>query len=215
MVVRFLLNRYKELEFTGPIFSNDSKSLEKFYAFSDAQNKVKAYYLQSEFQRNLESDLELKERSAHFMVTKHGKVVACLRLTPSQFELSRLSQVFSLSSVKYLKYYEISRLNTDHLLPNKALIARLILFKAGLWLFAQTNAKGMIGICKTSKLHYFEKFGMKKIEQDYITERKADYFLIKASKKEILSTVLKQIVERRKVLMKGEINDSRATTIKT
>jgi len=213
-VVKVLLLRQEDIQFIGPLKYTPELAL-IIEDFTSKQNTVKAPYLEEDFQKNIESDLKLKENSMHFYALKDNRILTYLRLTPNSFELSRLSSLFSSKIESFSDYYEISRLNTDYTLNDKSHYARLLLFKAGLWLFSETNARGLIGICKVTKERYFQQFGMTLIAKDYIEAREATYNLIAGSKEKILITVLKQFWNKIKLNTIGDFYESRKTTRKT
>jgi hypothetical protein len=193
-----ILKAEKGIELHGPLFLSEKKNqalILKAIEFRTVQNLKRAPYLETNFQLELENRLSLDQRSAHFVATRGDQIVVCLRLTPGPFELSSLSKSLEDKELTHENFWEFSRLCTDIKLAQKGKVARLLLIKAGLWLFSQTKAKGIIGICKADKLRYMSKFALhQEGEATTLNHREGKYCFISAPREKILLRFMKEFL---------------------
>lgn len=189
------LNGKKEVALVGPLFwvnGDDRKIILDVQKFRREQNAVRAPYLDAPAQLRIENELQIDERSAHFVAFKQNEVVACIRLTPGPFEMERLSPFLKERAQDFKDYYEFSRLCTQLTLKSKGSVACLMLLKSGLWLFSESKARGIVGICKQERVRYMSRFGLVERNSDLSIEGRGDgYAVISGSKFEIIFCFLK------------------------
>ena len=188
----FWIKSFTHVKVLGPIPVN-SANYHRVLAFRALQNQLRAPYLEEKHQVEIENKLLIDERSLHFALERAGQIVACVRLTPLPFEFSALATSFEERSSEFENYFEFGRLCTDSSLDRKGFHAGILVVKAAHHLFMKEKAKGVVGICKTDRVSYMQKLGMRiDPEAVRINARQSDYHLIHASKDELLSFYFKR-----------------------
>jgi hypothetical protein len=198
IITDLFLKNVKDISLEGPYFfqgSNHHEILKEMQIFRKKQNLQRAPYLEESFQLEIEKELSLDERSAHFIARKNQEIVISLRLTPGPFELSALSDELVSINEQYSGYWEFSRLCTDIHLPVKGKVAKYLLIKAGLWLFSQTKAKGIVAICQTGKIKFMSKFALypEKVQIE-LKNRIGTYAFLTAPRQLILFRFMKEFL---------------------
>jgi hypothetical protein len=180
------LNTNQEYDLHGPLFwSNPSHQaiLQEMVRFRTQENITHAPHLETPAQHLIEQSLRLDERSVHFVATAQNQVTASLRLTPAPFEISLLCPDVKPNE----NYFEFSRLCTFRDSKDRALVTRMLLIRAGLWLFSSTKAQGIVALCKDLTAVFMRRFGMKEVKKDiHIEGRGEGYVLMSASRSEIM-----------------------------
>jgi len=201
----------------GPLTSHEhSELLYKAMEFRRANSISRAPYLYEDAQLEIEKELNIDERSFHFVVIKDGEMMGYIRLTPMPFEISSLMPRSIISLANYHHYFEFSRFITANHVTNKRYFALLLLLKAGHWLFAKKNAGGILGICKPNRLHYFKYFNLfpQNNEPVSITNRIGEYHFILGSKQDILFAISKMFIKKLNIYHKSGKNYELRTTKK-
>jgi hypothetical protein len=191
--VRLFLMRQRSLEFIGPEHFDNEKTQE-LLAFRDGILSQSAPYLYDEKAKQNEKTGNFDKRSFHFGVKFKGKIAAYVRLTPSRFELSTLSHSWGIISKRHDDYIEFNRLVADPTLAKRGFFGRLLLLYVGLWLFEQSDYKGIVAVCRPERMNFLSSFGLAPITglSAYLPERKETYQLLMGSKQEILGTIFKK-----------------------
>ncbi len=99
--------------------------------------------------------------------------MGCLRLTPYIFELSELCDVLDWRDFQHK--VEIGRLVTD---PSVKNVGKKLMMLAGIYIVENTDFKGFVGVCKSEKIDYFKKFGMKVISEEISLKGRPHKYLI-------------------------------------
>jgi hypothetical protein len=184
--------REERLQVRGPLFHTrpeDAIWLHRMASFRTAEHLHSAPYLLAPAQSLREQSLQLDERSAHFLVTEGSRVVAAVRLTTPPFESESLAPAARSLCAQLSGYSELSRLVTSGSFCRRARSARLLLLKAGLWLFRETPARGFFGICRPSRETFFVRFGARVCATFPIAERAGDYRFIVGDREQVLRRI--------------------------
>lgn len=202
-----------DLKLLGPLkYTQHQKQLKDLNQFLESDYALRCPYLLNDEQREIEKKLNIDERSTHFILQDKDKTLAYIRLTPSAFEISEIISNVSTFVDDHREYYEFSRFTTEKSLSNKRFYAKLLLLRAGLWLFTESNAKGIIGICKPNLLKYFKQFHLL-VYQDETVEvhhRPGRYYLIAGEKQKILFSISKLLINHFKFnFIKGKKHEFR------
>ena len=197
-IVEMFLGFQKDVELKGPLFLNrleDRSLILKALVFRSEQNLKRAPWLESPEQHEIENSLNIDQRSAHFIALKNNEVLISLRLTPGPFELSAVAPEIAFREQTHASYWEFGRLCTSLSLRNKGFLARFLLIRAGLWLFSQTDAKGIVAICQENKQRYMSKFALYKEGDSFmIPSRNARYCFISAPREKIISRFTREFL---------------------
>lgn len=188
------LARQGSAKVLGPLYldvDSDRAIVERALAFRRAQNLVRAPYLESIAQREVEQRLRLDERSAHFVALQGEEIVATLRMTPAPFEISEIIAERTLESKgDFDDYVEVGRLCTDVHLQQKARVARQITLTAILWQIERLSCRGALALCKQDKVKLFRRFGLTLVaERICIPSRGSDYCIIAGSRQDVLDAL--------------------------
>ncbi len=201
-ITEIFLKKEKGIKLEGPLFyqnSLDRVMIEKAIHFRTTQNLIRAPHLEDDFQQKIESELQIDQRSAHFIALKNNEIVICLRLTPGPFELSALSDDLKEVESSHKGFWEFSRLCTDIKLPVKGKVAKLLLIKGGLWLFSETKARGIIAICQENKVKFMSKFALYPEKSKIsLNHRSGHYTLLSAPRQAILFRFMKDFFKDQK-----------------
>jgi hypothetical protein len=199
-VVNFYLSlRQGELKILGPLnYAQHSEIIHDALEFHKNNNIQKAPYLYTDFQKDIDSSLEINERSSHFVVLNKNQILCYLKLTPYPFEITKIIKGKQFDFEELEKYFEFSRFSTSNQLANKRFYAKLLLLKAGHWLFTKTKAEGIIGICKENRLSYFRLFNLFPMNKDYleVQGRPGKYFLVSGKKQNVLFAISNFLISK-------------------
>jgi hypothetical protein len=179
------IKSFTQIKVIGPI-QVGSDDYRRVIAFRTLQNQLRAPYLEEKHQVDIETRLQIDERSEHYALQLNGVIAACVRMTPMPFEFSALSEEFAARSLNFMGYYEFGRLCTDINLERKGFHAGILVIKAAQKLFEMNeHAKGMVGICKTNRVAYMEKLGLK-IDPRIVklSIRQSEYHILHARREE-------------------------------
>jgi hypothetical protein len=192
-LVHSFLTRDKHMDFIGPVHHGSVEASE-LQEFRDRILRQSAPYLFSEEAQAVENSIQLNPRSYHFGIKYKGEITAYVRLTPSQFELTKICHTFETVAKHYEEYIEFNRLVGDPTVEKRGFFARMLLLYVGLWLFSKSNYKGIIATCRDERLSFLTSFGIKPLYgvETYLTERKGNYNLLVGSKSQILSEIFKK-----------------------
>jgi len=189
------IKTFPKLRVLGPL-TPTSADYARVLEFRMEWHKKDAPYLMDATQLEIEQTLQLDERSLHFALESDGAIIACVRATPPPLELSALSEEFCVRAAAYSGYYEFSRLCTNRSLGRKALYASMLVVKAAQYLFSNQLAKGIVGICRDSRVTYMKRLGL---HSDgfpvWLEARQGNYELLYASKYELLNFYLARLGE--------------------
>lgn len=116
-------------------------------------------------------DLQLENRSYHFLAYKKGEVHGVLRLTPFPFLNINYSHG-SIADLKNLRkhlnlrsFLEVSRFVVSRDFSSDRVAERLLL-SSGLWSVTQTHMEGVFGVISQDRVEQFQSYGF----QDLKTE---------------------------------------------
>lgn len=181
------IKTFPKLKVLGPL-TTTSAEYARVLDFRMEWHKRDAPYLTESFQSEIETSLQLDERSLHFALEYDGQIIACVRTTPPPFELSALSEQFRLRSEAYTNYHEFSRLCTNRNMGRKALYASMLVVKAAQYLFSNELADGIVGICRDNRVSYMKHIGLHSDPSPiWLEARQGSYQLLHASKDELLN----------------------------
>lgn len=149
----------------GPVLAaeENSETLQALKEFRRGQYEASsATYLNNVTQTQLETRLNLDERSRHFYARNRRGVIATLRVTPHPFELSQLTAELSQVSALFQDYLELSRLVVapEH---RGSGVGKKLCYAAMLWA-ASGEYKGFIAICREHRREEFSRFGLEPFE---------------------------------------------------
>ena len=201
-LVDLTLKAHADAKIVGPIFHEEhagSKLWQRMLDFRKKNTEARAPYLYSKEQKAIDKELQIDERSAHFVIATENEIMAYLRLTPRPFELSKLDPKWIDAEKRFDDFYELSRLATTPKIKSRALYARLLLLGSGLWLFNHTDCQGIIAVCREDKLKYFSQFGLRAFfhYKSYLEARESYYHIISANKERIFLKVINDFIKRR------------------
>jgi predicted GNAT family N-acyltransferase len=138
-------------------------SLSEIQAFRHQQYERISPYLLTPEQEEIEAQLQLDERSYHFVAVRDEEIVGTVRVTQRPFEFSTLTPELSEMSDKFgPEYWEMGRLVIDSSV-NGAFSGEKLLFGAARWLCMKTDVHGFLLICKQKRKRYFEYYGLEPI----------------------------------------------------
>lgn len=217
------LRKSNGVDVRGPLFWENTahRSLIcEIQTFRREENLRRAPYLEGPAQMAIETKLRLDERSAHFALWKGGRILACTRLTPCDYEFSKLHPNFANLEECFTGFWEVGRLCTASDLERKGQYASILLISATIWLFMKTTAKGTVGICREEVLPYLAKMGQRAhFPPATLTSRAGRYYVVHAERSALIRYSARQLTgfgDRPGTIKRQERHyESRSTTRKT
>ncbi|WP_158623680.1 hypothetical protein [Corallococcus llansteffanensis] len=147
------------LEVSAPLFwATAPEAVARIQEFRETQYRERLGYLLGPEQLRLESQLQLDARSAHFAVSRNGRMVGALRMTPAPFEFPALAESLSHWEGRFPASVELSRLVVS---PEErsALVPPRLLVAASDWAM-KAGFVGIVGLCRRAARTVFERYGL-------------------------------------------------------
>jgi hypothetical protein len=189
-VVQNYLESHDKFTIVGPLTHSELYQyllIQKVRNLRQREASINSPYLLDQAQVEIENELQIDERSYHFIIFNNGDLAASVRLTPAPYEASRLTPG-QIEDNKYGNFLEFSRLITNSEMKDRSTPAMLLLIKAGLWCLSETTHSGIFGLCKIKRVRFLSRFGLKPLAESLSIPNRGDgYSLMSANREELLT----------------------------
>ena len=144
----------------GPLFEASAPlDIQRIKAFREVQYRDRLNYLLCREQQQIEQDLDIDGRSAHFSAESDGRIVGSVRITPTPFEFESLSPSLAAMRPIVSGHVELSRLVVTTGASQGHVTTRLLV-AASAWAMV-AGYTGIVGLCRAETRTLLERYGLR------------------------------------------------------